>query len=126
MDIKVEILLPLNGELDDGDINLPTDPAWYRVMREELGNTGCVVLRLDNKPVDGSTGKLALTIGPAQVPHGEDEEDYLNYGASVPQPRVLGFLFSPEKLDELIAALVLMRPHLPPPYPATDGPNPGA
>lgn len=96
-----------------GDIAIPTDDAWLNAMRNSVLHAGLVVLRFDNKPVDGSTGKVALTIGPTDVAHGVpgEEDDYLCFGSGADEPRLFGFLLDRHKLGELITALQLLQTH---------------
>jgi hypothetical protein len=99
-----------------GDIAIPTDDVWLSDMRNSVLHGGLVVLRFDNKPVDGSTGKVALTIGPATCALGvssEEDDDYLCFGSGAEEPRLFGFLLDRHKLAELITALQLLQTHFP-------------
>jgi hypothetical protein len=111
--IKAEVCITCDDRGDN--INIPANDAWLDAMRNSVLHGGLVVFRLDNFPVDGSTGKVALTIGAAtsalNVPG--DEDDYLEFGADAEAPMLFGFLLDSRKLAELIAALQLMQAHFP-------------
>jgi hypothetical protein len=113
MHIKAEVCVTCVD--NDGGIVIPADDAWLDAMRNSVRHAGLVVFRLDNFPVDGSTGKVALTIGATttalDVPG--DEDDYLEFGSDAEAPMLFGFLLDSRKLAELIAALQLMQAHFP-------------
>lgn len=112
--IKAEICL-LNGPEDD--ITVPADDDWLDAARASVRHGGMLVLRVDNSPGDGSTGKVALTLGPTAVALGVPgtEDDYLEFGTEAEAPRLFGFLLDAAKLAELIAILKMMQDNFPPP-----------
>jgi hypothetical protein len=107
MHVKVEV------SFDGGDIVLPADDGWLARMRESVAEGGDILLRLDNCPIDGSTGMIAITLGPAGL-DAESESAYLEFG-SAPSDSLFGILLDGPKLAELIAALQLMQAHFPAP-----------
>ena len=124
--IQVEISLPhcSDGREIEENIAIPANDAWLAAMRSSVHNAAMLMLRLNNYPVDGSTGKVALTIGPTDIAEGVpgEEDDYLDFGCGANAPTLFGFLLDRYKLDELIAALQIMQAHFPAPcrtYPST-------
>jgi hypothetical protein len=115
--IQAEVCIS-SGDLEC-DIAIPANDAWLKAMRNSVEHGGLIMLRFDNTPVGGDTGKVALTIGPTPTAQGVpgEEDDYLHFGAGANEPWLFGFLLDRNKLAELITALQLMQAH----FPANEG-----